>query len=524
MSKTARPSRSPDAARRRPSRSARNQRVGNQRARKQASQPSLAAHRLFPGLVALWFAALFGLGALVAGAGALASLVVSLHLPAILPAAAPPLGMTARLLVAIALAGGGGVFGLLLGQVLRRRVTGPRPVEVDAFDADPFEADAFDSESAEDPHFAEPAPEPAPAPVAPGRRRAFSAAALREEEAAPKVRARDAHPDAPPRRPLVVTEDVAPFADLPFAAPVVDAAQSEWEPEPAPAVEPDPMPVAVASVAPEADSVSVSVPASASESVRAPEPPRVAPAPLAALAVTAPQVPLEEAHLDSLGLVQLIERLARAIATRQDLRAAVKSDVPAPEALTSAPVLAEMPVIPETVVREAVSAAPEPTEPLLRTKPPRLARSADAPLLPSDPEAVPAPPAARPFDPLASFAPSPIDFGQALVDEDLVDDVPLAPRFLGDDVAEARYSSLTGATLARPDLGRFAIVNETPVSGQPAPRQIDPVVPFPVPPGRMTGRGEEPVAIPEASGVSDGEADRALREALATLRRMTARG
>ncbi|MGG2362226.1 hypothetical protein ACE4Z5_25010, partial [Salmonella enterica] len=93
--------------------------------------------------------------------------------------------------------------------------------------------------------------------------------------------------------------------------------------------------------------------------VRAPEPPRVAPAPLAALAVTAPQVPLEEAHLDSLGLVQLIERLARAIATRQDLRAAAKSDVPAPEALTSAPVLAEMPVIPESVVREAVSAAPE---------------------------------------------------------------------------------------------------------------------------------------------------------------------
>jgi hypothetical protein len=76
---------------------------------------------VFPAVVALWFCALLGLGSFAVSAPALEGLVLATHIDAVVPAAAPPLGMTARLIVALALAvAGGGI-----GWFLARRVAAP---------------------------------------------------------------------------------------------------------------------------------------------------------------------------------------------------------------------------------------------------------------------------------------------------------------------------------------------------------------------------------------------------------------
>lgn len=131
---------------------------------KRQSAP-VTAHRLFPAFAALWFAALLGLGSLVIPGIQLGAIVVGTGLPALVPAAAPPLGFTAHLLVALALAMLGAALGLLLGLRLRS----PRRSAI----------------------------RPAAAIVVPP---------TPEADTVYKVRARDAHPDAPPRRPLVLAE------------------------------------------------------------------------------------------------------------------------------------------------------------------------------------------------------------------------------------------------------------------------------------------------------------------------------
>ncbi|WP_179505627.1 MULTISPECIES: hypothetical protein [unclassified Sphingomonas] len=133
-----------------------------------ARHKPITAHRLFPAFAALWFAALFGLASFAVPVDLLQRVVVASGLPHLVAAAAPPLGFTARALVALLLTGVGGMLGLLIGLRLGAR---HRPM------ADPAESDLEIA---------------APVVVA----------------TAPRVRARDAHPDAPPRRPLVVSADM----------------------------------------------------------------------------------------------------------------------------------------------------------------------------------------------------------------------------------------------------------------------------------------------------------------------------
>ncbi|HMO68666.1 MAG TPA: hypothetical protein PKE25_08410, partial [Novosphingobium sp.] len=71
---------------------------------KGARPQPITRHPLFPVLVALWFAALFGLGSLAVRIGLVEALVLRLRLDLILPFAAPPLGMKARVLIAPAMA------------------------------------------------------------------------------------------------------------------------------------------------------------------------------------------------------------------------------------------------------------------------------------------------------------------------------------------------------------------------------------------------------------------------------------
>ncbi|WP_062787089.1 hypothetical protein [Novosphingobium capsulatum] len=130
-----------------------------------AKAKPITAHRLFPALAALWFAALFGLASFAVPVELLQRVVVASGLPHLVAAAAPPLGFTARALVALLLTGLGGVIGLALGLRLAAR----HRVAIDP---------------------------------------ATWAEVQDEAPVAPRVRARDAHPDAPPRRPLVVSADM----------------------------------------------------------------------------------------------------------------------------------------------------------------------------------------------------------------------------------------------------------------------------------------------------------------------------
>ena len=66
------------------------------------AKPPLSLHPAFPAIVALWFAALLGLGSLVLPAVLLERMVVATGVASIVPAAAPPLGITARGIIALA--------------------------------------------------------------------------------------------------------------------------------------------------------------------------------------------------------------------------------------------------------------------------------------------------------------------------------------------------------------------------------------------------------------------------------------
>ncbi|MDR6512443.1 hypothetical protein J2792_003326 [Novosphingobium capsulatum] len=323
--------------------------------KRKAKAKPITAHRLFPALAALWFAALFGLASFAVPVELLQRVVVASGLPHLVAAAAPPLGFTARALVALLLTGLGGVIGLALGLRLGAR----HRVAIDP---------------------------------------ATWAEVQDEAPVAPRVRARDAHPDAPPRRPLVVSADMIdesetailidePASTLPLPLPTLadealadDLAPATFDPfaiyeneeEPddlfvpppfltvareqaAPreeAVEtPTEMPIIAAA---EADAVPVAEPevetAAETEAEAQAEPDAVEAADVAAhdpapVAVASPALtpslfakardamgesgpsPVAQADLDGLGLVQLVERLALAIADHRRALDSVADDL-----------------------------------------------------------------------------------------------------------------------------------------------------------------------------------------------------
>ncbi len=108
--------------------------------RKPAEAKPITTHQLFPAVVALWFGALFGLGSLAVRPSLLESLVIKSRIDLIVSAAAPPLGVTARIFVALILA----VIGSALGIAIARRITRPKVEQRErkrtAFASDPSEA------------------------------------------------------------------------------------------------------------------------------------------------------------------------------------------------------------------------------------------------------------------------------------------------------------------------------------------------------------------------------------------------
>lgn len=144
----------------------------------------------------------------------LEALVIASGLPAVIAAAEPPLGLTARAVLVLI---GGGVIGLLFWGALHIAF-GNRRVTIG------------------------------------GRRRSRQAM---PEDGVPVLRRADAHPDAPARAPLVASRDLGtPFLEIhartpePIADEEFEAAFREAEALPAPVVEPAPV-VAIVADAPE---------------------------------------------------------------------------------------------------------------------------------------------------------------------------------------------------------------------------------------------------------------------------------
>lgn len=97
-------------------------------ASRSAAVAPISAHPAFPAVVALWFAALLGLGSLVMPLVLMERLVTVTGLASLMPIAGPPLGFTARATIALGAAILGAILGLALArQVARNQSPGERP-------------------------------------------------------------------------------------------------------------------------------------------------------------------------------------------------------------------------------------------------------------------------------------------------------------------------------------------------------------------------------------------------------------
>ncbi len=135
--------------------------MAKQQRRLPQSKP-IAEHAVFPAVTALWFGAVFGLSSLAIRPSLIESLIVRSGIDLFVPATAPPLGLTARILLALATAAAG----VLLGVVVASRIALPLHARRER------------------------------------RRNQWSA-----EGDGPRVRVRDTHPDAPTRRPISAHEE-----------------------------------------------------------------------------------------------------------------------------------------------------------------------------------------------------------------------------------------------------------------------------------------------------------------------------
>lgn len=90
------------------------------------AKPPISTHPLFPAIVALWFASLLGLGSLVLPTALLERAAMATDIATVIPAAAPPFGLTARILIALAFTLTGTVSGLLIARRVAR-AHAPKP-------------------------------------------------------------------------------------------------------------------------------------------------------------------------------------------------------------------------------------------------------------------------------------------------------------------------------------------------------------------------------------------------------------
>lgn len=280
-------------------------------ATKRKPQP-ITAHPMFPFVTGLWLATGLGFGSFALAPALLEGPVVALGIPALVPAAAPPLGFTARALVALIML----IVGAVAGYMIGRRIGQPK---------------------AEAPVRMRSVGEPA------GRRRALG------ESHAADVQVAEVEVNTPaaesPRHSIMAVEDLGAPLDAPFEheqvlLPAAEV-QDDLADQPAALSEPEESPLVLDIAIADADEPET---VEAMELVSALQPTSAVPA------APVPAVPFLQAHpvastplartpLESLGLVQLVERLALALSERTRRRhVAAPAPVPATVAEPEAPV------------------------------------------------------------------------------------------------------------------------------------------------------------------------------------------
>jgi len=446
----------------------------------------LSRHPLFPAIIALWFAALLGMGSFAIRNSVLENAVLALGIDRLVPAAAPPLGLTARLLLALGLALVGAVAGFVLARLLARGA-GRRAEAPPARQAAATPEETVETEDGEDLARLE-----AARAALPQRRRALT---MEEPAELPA-----------PARPDRASPSILNVGDLEAVTPLAAEAEAEA------AAEAAPEPGLTDVIAAPADAPSAPNTAAGRAGHR-----------------------LRTAPLESLGMTELVERFALALADRK-IRQERRSAAPAlqrPEAAVSAP----LPATPEA----AASASPV-AVPLSRTPAPfaddsHRPEGGDLQFSGLDARPFAMPPSLRepglgniewfdeaeeeatldsllppkrlaPHDPLewtASAESSPAQ------DPDEEDAAPADPE------DEAPFSSLLDMKpSARPPaaLPPFVRVEETESSDI-----AEPVVVFP---GQVAAAVAVPARLPGAPfGATPVETEAALREALAALQKMS---
>ncbi len=86
--------------------------------KKGSGKPPVSAHPAFPAIVALWFAALLGIGTLIVPVQVIEQIVTATGIASVVPSAAPPLGFTARAGIALVAT----LLGAIIGFVAARRM------------------------------------------------------------------------------------------------------------------------------------------------------------------------------------------------------------------------------------------------------------------------------------------------------------------------------------------------------------------------------------------------------------------
>ena len=92
-----------------------------------AAKPPISLHPAFPAVVALWFAALLGLGSMVLPVALIDRVVAISGFSTLVPAAQPPLGFMARGLIALAAALTGAAIGVAIARRVARAHDADRP-------------------------------------------------------------------------------------------------------------------------------------------------------------------------------------------------------------------------------------------------------------------------------------------------------------------------------------------------------------------------------------------------------------
>lgn len=179
--------------------------------------PPITRHPLFRATVALWFAALLALGSFALRLSLIEALVIAARVDSLFPAASPPLGVTARLLVAVIFGMTGAAIGWALAAGMARAPDAPAASVFKVADAD---LDGPRADPDQFPSVPVPMPDPVAHPV--------------EAEIAPETPAASPADTPPTAAQRIASADLAELSHVELIERLAIALQrrQEWQAAP----------------------------------------------------------------------------------------------------------------------------------------------------------------------------------------------------------------------------------------------------------------------------------------------------